>query len=301
MVTLVHYDAEYRDEFYWQRVDRNLGWLGDSAQEAHRRQAQLRDCRIGIAGCGGIGGGVAERLARLGVLTLKIADMDVFEPSNINRQLGAGANSLGANKAETVGAFIHTITPDVDLTVYPEGITKDTVDHFVDGCDYIVDEIEPYAFPARYLLHRTFRGSTDCQFIMTGHVYGNQTFLWRWYRDSLPLEAMLGLPEDAVLTPDTATRLMRSLIPERSHYPIRAMQDTWLINDMTCPIVAGAPVMSQGLIVERIMLAVTGIERQEDSQLFPTAPGYAVMDSRTWTAKFVSRSEADLESTLSTP
>lgn len=41
-----------------------------------------------------------DRLARLGVLHLRIADPDTFEFSNINRQLGAGLGTVGKNKAE---------------------------------------------------------------------------------------------------------------------------------------------------------------------------------------------------------
>ena len=283
---LVH-EGHYDDDIYWKRVARNLGWLGDTDKQARERQEKLRDTTVGVAGCGGIGGGMVERLARLGFLHLKIADPDTFEYSNINRQLGAGFDTVGKNKAIVVGAAVHEMTPDVTIEVHPKGIAADTVDDFVTGCDYILDEIEPYEFRARYALHRAFRRSADCQFMLTGQVYGNRTFLWKWTRDSMSIEEMLGIPEDSEMNPDTAERLMSRLIPERPGYPAEAMQRRWLVDEATCPIVPGAPPMSQGLLTERLMLAVTGIENEADSVRMPESPGYAMIDSRTWTAKMV--------------
>lgn len=278
------HEGHYDDDLYWQRVRRNLGWLGHTDEEARKRQEKIRDVTVGVAGCGGIGGSMAERLARLGVLHLKIADPDTFEYSNINRQLGAGFNTVGKNKAVVVGAAVHEMAPDVTIEVHPEGITEEMADDFVAGCDYILDEIEPYEFRNRYILHRAFRRSSDAEFILTGQVYGNRTFLWKWTRDSMPIEEVLGVPEDAEMNPETAARLMSRLIPEWPDYPSADMQRRWLVDEATCPIVPGAPPMSQGLLTERLMLAMTGIENEADSARMPESPGYAMVDSRTWTA-----------------
>ncbi|WP_260854312.1 ThiF family adenylyltransferase, partial [Staphylococcus epidermidis] len=94
---------------YWERVKRNLGWLGNTDEEAEKRQNKISEVVIGIAGCGGIGGAVAERLVRLGVRHIKVADPDYFELSNINRQFGASLDNLGRNKAEVVGETIFNI------------------------------------------------------------------------------------------------------------------------------------------------------------------------------------------------
>ena len=282
-----HYSSEYDDKIYWERVKRNLGWLGDTEEEARQRQAALKDSVIGVAGAGGIGGAMVERLARLGVLHLKVADMDTFEYSNINRQLGAGVKTIGRNKAEVVAEYVHDMTPDVEIEVFPEGISTESADEFVQGCDYILDEIEPYAFKARYALHRAFRAAGSVKFMLTGYVFGNRTFLWKWTRDSMPVEEFIGLPEDAEMNAETAGHLIDRLIPEVPGYPGPTMQRKWLIEEQTCPIVPGAPPMSQGLLTERMMLGITGIEELADSVQLPVSPGYAMVDSRTWTAKIV--------------
>lgn len=281
------YPGEYDDKIYWARVARNLGWLGDTKEEALARQTVLRDAVIGIAGCGGIGGGMVDRLARLGVLHLRIADPDTFEYSNINRQLGAAVATVGKNKAEIVAATVHSMTPDVAIDVFTNGITDETADDFLAGCDFVLDEIEPYEFKARYALHRAFRRSERCRFMMTAHVYGNRTFLWKWTRDSMPLEELLGVPEEAEINPRTTQQLMDRLIPEWPTWPADEMQRHWLIENATCPIIPGAPPMAQGLLLERLMFGILGIEELGDSRKFPPSPGYAMVDSRTWTAKVV--------------
>lgn len=281
------FPSEYDDEIYWQRVIRNLGWLGDTDEEAKVRQEKLRESVVGVAGCGGIGGSMVDRLARAGVGHLRIADLDTFEYSNINRQLGAGFNTIGKNKAEVVGNEVHQMAPDVAIDVYTNGITEENADDFVSGCDYILDEIEPYEYRARYALHRAFHRSERCRFMMTAHVYGNRTFLWKWTRDSMPLEDLLGVPEDAEMNPETAQKLMSRLIPEWPTWPAEKMQRRWLIENATCPITPGAPPMAQGLLLERLMFAITGIEELGDTKRFPVSPGYAMVDSRLWTAKMV--------------
>lgn len=80
---------------YWTRVDRSLCWLGDKDDEQKQRQEVL----AGVAGCGGIGGALAVRLARLGVRHIKVADPDTFDWTNINRQMGATQDTVGQNKA----------------------------------------------------------------------------------------------------------------------------------------------------------------------------------------------------------
>jgi len=121
------YRGTYDDAFYWERVDRNLGWLGNTAEEQRDRQELLRDAVIGVVGTGGIGGAVAARLVRMGALNLKLADPDHFDLSNVQRQYGAGKDTIGRNKAEVVAEKIYALTGDVNIDVYPEGITPESL------------------------------------------------------------------------------------------------------------------------------------------------------------------------------
>ena len=60
----------------------------------------LWDKRILVVGCGGLGGHIIDQLARIGVGFLRVVDGDVFEASNLNRQLLSRVPLLGTSKAK---------------------------------------------------------------------------------------------------------------------------------------------------------------------------------------------------------
>src|ERR1051326_8468421 len=206
------YRGSYDDKFYWERVDRNLGWLGDSPEEQRARQEKLRDSVIGIVGTGGIGGAVALRLVRMGVRTLKLADPDHFELSNVQRQAGADVKNLGRNKAEVVAELAYGLTGDVNIDVYPEGITSESAEEFMDGCDYVMDQMEFYQVKNRYELHRAFRKSDRCKFMFKVPTVGHTVIVYKYTKDSMTIEEVYGIPEDAELTDDVVRQLVERAI-----------------------------------------------------------------------------------------
>ena len=54
---------------------------------------------VAVKGCGGLGGGIIEMLARLSVGEIIAVDGDVFEASNLNRQLLSHSENIGEKKA----------------------------------------------------------------------------------------------------------------------------------------------------------------------------------------------------------
>jgi len=287
MADRLHYRSKYDDDFYWERVDRNLGWLGNSPEEQRDRQIMLRDAVIGVAGCGGIGGATADRLVRMGVRTLKLADPDTFEASNINRQFAATVDNLGRNKAEAVAEMVYNTTRDVDIEVFPEGITKESADEFVADCDYVLDKIELYEIGARYTLHQAFRRSSRPQFMLLTPVFGHRAFFFKWTRDSMTAEEYFGIPPDANMDRANARQLISRFIPEMPDYPDRAQLENWFVDQMTCPIFAGTPPLAQGMLASRLGQAITGIDQLPGSRPLPVTPGYAMIDTQQWVAKTV--------------
>lgn len=75
--------------------------------------ARLHDARVLVAGCGGLGGHVIERLARTGVGAIVVIDCDAFEETNLNRQLLAAEDTLGTSKARAARERIARVNPDV--------------------------------------------------------------------------------------------------------------------------------------------------------------------------------------------
>ena len=140
------------DDLYKAIFCRNIGFFSESEQD------KLRRSTIAIAGMGGVGGLLAERLIRLGVGQLKITDPGTFEESNINRQFASSMLNLGQNKAEAVLAQIRDINPEAQIRSSDTGITTENdASLFVSDCDLVIDEMDVGAFKQSILLQRAAR------------------------------------------------------------------------------------------------------------------------------------------------
>ena len=140
------------DDLYKSIFSRNIGFFTESEQE------KLRRSTVAIAGVGGIGGLLAERLIRLGIGHLKIIDPGTFEHSNLNRQFGSSTLNLGKNKAEEVFRQIKDINPQATIQYSATGIkTKKDADFFMSDCDLVVDAIDFGLFRESFFLQRAAR------------------------------------------------------------------------------------------------------------------------------------------------
>jgi len=102
-------------------------------------QAALLRARVGVVGLGGLGGTVAEVLARMGVGRLTLVDGDRFEDSNLNRQLLSTVEGLGQLKSEAARARVGRINPSVDVTALTEFVTAENAGAVLGGCNVVVD------------------------------------------------------------------------------------------------------------------------------------------------------------------
>jgi molybdopterin/thiamine biosynthesis adenylyltransferase len=128
---------------YDEAFSRNIGWL------TRQEQDQLRQKRVAIAGLGGVGGVHLLTLCRLGVGKFHLADFDVFDFANFNRQAGATVSTLGLSKLEVMLQQARDINPELDITGFTEGVTADNLDVFLDGVDLYIDGLDFFAFEAR--------------------------------------------------------------------------------------------------------------------------------------------------------
>ena len=119
-----------------ERYIRNLGALTE--QEC----AALRTKAVFVAGCGGLGGYLIEMLLRLGVGTIRAADGDVFEASNLNRQLLSSPRFLGRAKAEAAAARAAEVNPEVRFTAIPQFVTEENAAGLIRGCDAVLDALD---------------------------------------------------------------------------------------------------------------------------------------------------------------
>lgn len=78
----------------------------------------LRDKTVAVFGLGGVGGFVAEALARAGVGKLVIVDHDTVNITNINRQVIALHSTVGMKKTEAFSLRLKDINPDIEIEAY---------------------------------------------------------------------------------------------------------------------------------------------------------------------------------------
>lgn len=128
---------------YDKAFSRNIGWVTES------EQTRLRQSRVAIGGLGGVGGVHLLTLARLGIGRFNIADFDVFDIVNFNRQVGATVQSLERPKIDVLAEMVHGINPEIELRTFPEGIQADTLEAFLENVDVYIDGLDFFAFNAR--------------------------------------------------------------------------------------------------------------------------------------------------------
>ena len=132
------------------RYQRNIPAITEAEQQLLRRKTAA------VIGCGGLGGYLAEFLCRLGIGSIRVADGDVFEETNLNRQLLAEPALLERNKAECAAARLQRINPDVCVTAYPQFLTEENAPEILRGCDVAMDGLDSVA--ARKVLAATCDG-----------------------------------------------------------------------------------------------------------------------------------------------
>ena len=110
----------------------------------------LRRKRILIVGCGGLGGNLISIFSRIGVGKLRIVDGDVFEATNLNRQLFSEVPVLGQNKAKVAADRIFRINPDIAVEAVEAFLTEENALMLLQDCDIVVDALDN--IPCRRLL-----------------------------------------------------------------------------------------------------------------------------------------------------
>ena len=107
---------------------------------------RLAGASVAVFGIGGVGSYAAEALARAGVGRLTLVDHDVIDVTNINRQIHALTETVGAAKTETMARRIHSINPtcavrEIRAFYQPEAAEQ----FFPDPYDYVLDAVDTVA------------------------------------------------------------------------------------------------------------------------------------------------------------
>ncbi|HIY46926.1 MAG TPA: tRNA threonylcarbamoyladenosine dehydratase [Candidatus Alistipes faecigallinarum] len=119
-------------------LERTLLLLGEE------KLNRLRQAHVLVVGLGGVGAYAAEMIARAGVGRMTLADADVVNETNINRQLVALHSTVGRQKAEVLAERLRDINPAIELTVVNRYIRDEETYTLLDAApyDYVVDAID---------------------------------------------------------------------------------------------------------------------------------------------------------------
>ena len=146
---------------------------------------KLRASTVCVNGLGGIGGIVVEELVRSGIGHLKLSDPDVFEPTNMGRQLYATTKTIGRNKAEVAKERVLEINPYCKVEIYPEGVQKHNIYEIFQDVDLVIDELD--VISRRIIQHRVARDLRiplvhGCRAGFPGDRWTIQVWVWN-FRD----------------------------------------------------------------------------------------------------------------------
>ena len=102
-------------------------------------QKRLLQSHVAIIGLGGLGGTVTEILARIGTGRMTLIDGDIFDDSNLNRQLLSTVDHLGTSKASAAARRVGEINPAVETIPHNTFFTAENGKNLLDGVDLAID------------------------------------------------------------------------------------------------------------------------------------------------------------------
>lgn len=127
-----------------QRYSRNIGTITEE------EQTRLGAASVCIIGCGGLGGYIAENLARIGVGRLTLVDGDVFSVTNLNRQRFSREDNLGKAKVDEAKKAIAQINSEVVVTTFNGNLTEENAQEIIGDADLVMDALD--SIEARLIL-----------------------------------------------------------------------------------------------------------------------------------------------------
>jgi molybdopterin-synthase adenylyltransferase len=118
------------------RYQRNMNAI--SPEENQR----FKEFHVLVVGCGGLGGYIIEMLARLGIGKLTVIDGDVFDESNLNRQLLSTESAIGTPKVSAAKERIGLVNSQVEVHPIHSLLTAENGLEIVAGKDLVFDALD---------------------------------------------------------------------------------------------------------------------------------------------------------------
>lgn len=244
--------------------------------------ATLARSTVAIAGVGGVGGRVAEVLARSGVGTLRLADPDTFSVSNLNRQAASTLSTVGRNKTEVVAELCRSVSPGVEVRTWEAGITPENLDGFIDGAHAVVDGTD-YTVPSLGL--RLTRTATSRGIPV---ALGVEVAFGAWHTvltEPTHFERLMGLPPgvgyEALDSGEVSVPLWRWVQRIPPYLGLDTLQAVER-GEIEAPAIAPAVEISAAMLATDILQLLLG---DRPAVVAPRVHGVDVRSGRSWRAR----------------
>lgn len=114
-------------------------------------QQRLAEASVLVVGCGALGTVSADLLARAGIGHLRIADRDIVDVTNLQRQVLFDESDLASPKATAARNRLRSINSTIDIEAFVVDVDASNIERLADGCTAIVDGLDN--FETRYLVN----------------------------------------------------------------------------------------------------------------------------------------------------
>lgn len=101
-------------------------------------QKRLGESKVAVLGIGGVGGPAALYLAAAGVGSLILADKDIVEISNLNRQILFSASDIGRQKSTAAAERLRSLNTELKVKSVAKELKEDDL-ALLEGCDFVLD------------------------------------------------------------------------------------------------------------------------------------------------------------------
>lgn len=144
-------------------------------------QSKLKQSRVVLIGCGGLGHAAAQYLVASGIGQLTLVDGDVIELSNLQRQILFREQDIGANKAKICAGQLKMLNPHCEIVAIDRYFTENDAEMLLNGCDWLLDCTDN--FQSRLLINQLCQQRRISQISAAAIGQHGQLLLWPFAKD----------------------------------------------------------------------------------------------------------------------
>ena len=102
----------------------------------------IKDKKVFVAGCGGLGCYIVENLIRMQVGKIVVCDGDIFSESNLNRQLYSRPGTINELKVKVAKMRAEALEYKGEFKVYDTYLNEENISEMIKGCDIAIDALD---------------------------------------------------------------------------------------------------------------------------------------------------------------